>query len=104
MDSIGVLENSALERSKDYANTPQVRSALRHSLMDKAQRSGDLVLRRKIGRALIDAYNNNDLTAQVSDHFVRDCPNEVFREFGLSGPNNKYWAWKKRATRAPRQE
>jgi hypothetical protein len=86
-----------LEKSNDFTLECQVRSAIFHDLMDRAEADSDHDLWYKIGGAVIVAYQNDDLSAQVSDHFVRACPDDVFKDFAYIGPCDKYRNWKKRA-------
>lgn len=88
-----------LQRSEDYTLTPRTRSGVRHDLMDDAEAHEDVRLWRAIAEHLVRAYKRDDLSPEVSDHFVDACPDEVFKEFAFGGPNNKFHAWRRRAHR-----
>lgn len=76
-----------LKISSDYhTSTPGARSAARHELMDTAEERDDLEFWREVARAIIAAHEQFDVSTQVSDHFVRTCPPEVFLEYADHGP------------------
>lgn len=60
------------------ARSPLERSHACHKLMDVAERSSDVRLWENIGRHLIELLERNDLSPEVSDHYVRKCPDEAF--------------------------
>jgi len=91
-----------LRRSEDYTALGVVRSAVRHDLMDKAAMTADMQMWRDIGETLVRACDRDDLTPQVSDHFVRDCPTEVFKDFATTSPCDRFVKWQKRAKRLSR--
>jgi cytosine/adenosine deaminase-related metal-dependent hydrolase len=85
-----------LRVSADYvSSTPGARSAARHELMDTAEKRNDLEFWREIARDIIESHKMDDLTPQVSDHFVRTCPDDVFKEFADQGPQ-QFFRWRMR--------
>lgn len=60
------------------AKSPLERSHACHKLMDVAERSGNLELWENIGRHFIELLERDDLSPEVSDHYVRQCPDEAF--------------------------
>lgn len=86
-----------IARSEDYTLGDRTRSGIRHDLMDEAEEFSDTEMWRAIGFALVKAFKKDDLTPQVSDHFVRACPDEIFREFARQGPYLQFRNWRKRA-------
>ncbi len=99
MAYVGSADYRQLERLNDQRNEPRTRSAILHDLMDKAEFYNNGSLWREIGNSLIAAYRRDDLSAQVSDHFVNKCPDEVFKDFAKIGPRDKYHNWADRARR-----
>ena len=89
-------------KARDYSDRghPMVRSATRHDLMDLATKYEDNELWGEIAEHVLDAMTkDNDLSAKVSDHFVRDCPESVFlriAERSLQHPR-LFAYWRRRA-------
>lgn len=73
------------------------RSSARHALMDMAAALGDESLWTEIGDILVDACRVDDLSAQVSDHFVDDSPDVVFAKFAKTCPYRRFVGWRRRA-------
>lgn len=65
--------------------------------MDLAKRSDDNELWLEIGHLLIAARDIDDLTTNVSDHFVGVCPDDVFRQVANGSPRERFRAWNFRA-------
>lgn len=85
------------KRARDRSASPRVRSGGLHNLMDLAQRADDHDLWLRIGRALIRACDDDDLTPQVSDHFVDACPDQIFKQVANASPRKRFKAWHRRA-------
>lgn len=88
-----------INQSEDYDEPERVRSGIRHRLMDEAEQTGNEDLWLNIGQALVRAHGYDDLTTQVSDHFVRACPDSVFRKVALESPGTRFDRWRRRAIR-----
>lgn len=70
-----------LSRSETYGDSrisPGARSAARHRMVEWASKEGTIQAWVKVGEALISANARRDLTPQVSDHFLRECPDNAF--------------------------
>ncbi len=93
---------ATIERSEDYSLLPSVRSGIRHELIDEAHRRDDNRFWREVARALVKAHGQDDLSGQVSDHFVNLCPDHIFREFTGKSPRHTFKNWSKRARRMGR--
>ena len=92
-------------RSQDYGTVlPGERSAIRHRLMDQASSNDDLGLWHEIAQALVRASLGDDLTPEVSDHFVRDCPDEVFMVVKDAKPRRRFTRWHHRARRLEKED
>jgi hypothetical protein len=85
-----------IDRSENYTLEARKRSAERHDLMDIAQSTQDNALWLQIGLALGRACDHDDLTPQVSDHFVEHCPDAVFLQVKHVIPREKFKYWRKR--------
>ena len=86
-----------LARAQNYKLTGPQRSGVLHDLMDEACRDGNEYLWSSIAEVLVRACDADDLTPQVSDHFVRDAPDEVFKAVARKSPYSRYTYWRKRA-------
>ena len=78
---------------------PQARSRLFHDLMDRAALTKNNTLWLRVGRALVSACDRDDLSSQVSDHFVDGSPDEVFVEVANGSPRRRFRRWDSRAGR-----
>jgi hypothetical protein len=85
-----------LGRAENLELPPSVRSGILHDLMDFAETKDDHRLWNQIGWVLVRASKRDDLSTQVSDHFVDHCPDQVFRSFATSNPSRRFKAWKER--------
>ncbi len=85
-----------LKRAENFSLAPMVRSGVLHDLMDTAETRGDERLWREIGWVLVRSFKEDDLSAQVSDHFVDKCPESVFKGFARTSPSTRFTRWRKR--------
>lgn len=81
----------------NYRDKSSKRSSARHALMDLAEATGDDSLWDKVGAILVEACRVDDLSAQVSDHFVDYCPDNVFAKFAKDCPYRRFRGWHRRA-------
>ena len=86
-----------LERARDFTLHYKKRAAIWHGLMDVAEATEDDELWNEIGEIIIIAFNRDDVSAKISDHFVDKCPDEIFRKYAMQGPHDRFVAWRKRA-------
>jgi hypothetical protein len=93
-------QNPTLQRASIPELAPNVRSGLIHRAMDHAESTSDHDLWNEIGEVIIEMYESDDLSTQLSDHFVNHCPIEVFIRFAARGPIRKFRAWAKRSREA----
>jgi hypothetical protein len=83
-----------IRRSEDGTLSGVLRSGIRHSLIDTAHRMQDSEAWTDIGNALIRAAETDDLSPQVSDHFVRACPDAIFAGFALDNAACRFTRWR----------
>ncbi len=81
----------------NYRDKSSKRSSARHTLMGLAAAAGDDSLWDKVGAILVEACRVDDLSAQVSDHFVDDSPDVVFAKFAKTCPYRRFVGWRRRA-------
>lgn len=98
---VGVREDedrfyAEVSRSDNFSLSPQIRSRARHEFIDLAEKLSVLDMWVEAGQALIRAAEGNDLSAQVSDHFVRVCPDEAFEQFPYHSAAMRFTGWRER--------
>lgn len=93
-----------LFKAANYRESSWKRSSARHALMDMAEALGDGSLWTEVGVILVDACRVDDLSAQVSDHFVDYCPESVFAKFTDSCPRHRFRGWRNRAIKIKKGE
>lgn len=86
-----------IQSSENYRLSFGERSSYRHRAIEYAERTGVHEDWVDVGEALIRAAEINDLTPQVSDHFVRDCPDEVFASLPRESAACKFYKWRKKS-------
>jgi 16S rRNA C1402 N4-methylase RsmH len=86
-----------VDRSENYQLPDVVRSGIRHDLLDVAEQLGDDLVWDEIAQAIVRACDEDDLTPQVSDHFVRAAPDHIFRKVAMGSPHDRFTRWRRRA-------
>lgn len=92
-----------LKKAELFSMTPIVRSAALHDLIDSARQNENEELWQRVAEVVVRACDKDDLTPQVSDHFVRDCPDEIFKTVAEKSPRDRFTYWRQRANRLARQ-
>jgi len=89
--------DSEIARSENYHLSPMIRSGIRHDLIDEAIVLHDDEFWLKVGRVLMKAAHENDLSPQVSDRFVNNAPDDVFTKIVCENTHQPpFKAWRKR--------
>lgn len=91
-DSLETLFGKARNSCLNY----QTRAAAMHELMDIAEAGGDESLWMRIAGLLVEAFELDDVSAKVSDHFVEKSPDPAF-EHACRRVIPRYAAWRRRA-------
>ena len=89
-----------VKKSENYDVSATVRSLARHDFIRLAESLDDELHWLKAGLALIRAAEFDDLTPQVSDHFIEVCPDSIFEQLPARSDAMRFTGWRKCIQRA----
>lgn len=87
--------DSTVKKSENYQASGSARSGARHDFIRLAEILNDESHWLKAGLALIRAAEVDDLTPQVSDHFIDVCPDSIFAQLPVKSAAMRFTGWRK---------